>query len=142
MLGEPAHVAHLRPLIQSALDRGGNLRTIEDLYASVLTGAMQLWVADDASAVLFTELAVLPRAKIVRTLIAAGELKGVLSLQSRVAKWALGLGFTRTEITGSPAWMRLLRRRFDFVETVGYADTEEFLNEQGRRREHGHTDEE
>lgn len=134
MLGEPTHLIHLRPLIQRALDRAGNVMTIEDLYTFVLTGAVQLWTAPEyplaspSTACMFTELVNYPRVKAIRSMYTAGSMRDAMAMIPRMARWALSVGCERAEFAASPGWMRVANgRRFTIQTAFCAAPLEELL---------------
>lgn len=109
MLGEPDLAVGLRPQIQEALDHAGGQRTIEDLYAAVLLGQMQLWLSPDGRAAHFTELVQYPRLKCLRVVISAGDLSTLRDMTPRIARWALRQQCTRAEYIGRPGWSRVMK---------------------------------
>lgn len=117
MIGEPEALMPLRPLIQKALDRAGNVMTIEDLYCYVLAGEVQLWMAPGAIACMFTELVTYPRVKAIRSMYTAGNMKAAMAMIPEMARWALTRGCTRAEFSASPGWIRASGRKFE-IETV------------------------
>ena len=109
MLGEPELAIGLRPQIQAALDHGGNQRTIEDLYAAVLTGSLQLWLHPSGRAAYFTEIVQHPRVKSLFVLISAGDLDVLVSMIPDIARWALNTQHcARVEYFGRPGWAKVL----------------------------------
>lgn len=127
MLGEPPAAIPLRPQILEALDRAGNLMTIEDLYGFVLCGAVQLWMTDDARACMFTEIVTHPRVKAICSMYTAGDLQAALSMVPRIAKWALEQGCTRAEFFGRPGWSRVSPKCITWG-VHGYAPLSELAN--------------
>lgn len=135
MLGEPASCIPLRPLIQRALDRAGNVMTIEDLYAFVLTDAVQLWTAPEepftspAAACMFTELVTYPRVKAIRSMYTAGNMRDAMAMVPRMARWALSQGCTRAEFAASPGWMRVAKgRKFEIMTAFCAAPLEALID--------------
>lgn len=139
MLGEPSNLIPLRPKIQLALDRAGNVMTIEDLYTFVLTGAVQLWIAPDdidvhtsmvrtqhvpqrshptPTACMFTELVHYPRVKAIRSMYTAGNMRDAMAMIPRMAQWALTQGCTRAEFAASPGWLRVAGGRHFMIQTA------------------------
>lgn len=123
MLGEPPNVVHLRPLIQLALDRAGNVMTIEDLYTFVLTGAVQLWVAPDAftspaTAAMFTEIVYYPRVKALRSMYTAGNMRDAMAMIPMMARWGLEHGCSRAEFAASPGWLRVANGRYFDIQAA------------------------
>ena len=127
MLGEPESSIHLRPQIQKALDHAGNVLRIEDLYAHVLAGSMQLWLSHSGDAIMFTEIVCYPQLKAIRATIAAGHLESLLAMTPRIAQWAAGIGCTRAEFIGRPGWLRVWRGKFRNSAAFGAAPIEELL---------------
>lgn len=110
MLGEPPSAIPLRPLIQASLDHGGNALALEDLYAAVLTGAMQLWLAPAGEAALFTEIIDYPRLRALHVVISAGKLNALKDLTPVMLRWARDTQHcTRAQYTGRPGWLRILK---------------------------------
>lgn len=107
MLGEPSWAIPLRDKVQAALDHAGNVMMIEDLYAFVLTGDMQIWTDEKNSAILVTEVVCYPRLKAIRSVITAGSLDGVKKVVPRIALWALQQGCDRAELVGRFGWKRV-----------------------------------
>lgn len=135
MLGEPSGLIHLRPLVQLALDRAGNVMTLSDLYTFVLTGAVQLWRAPDelldtpSTACMFTELVCYPRVKAIRSMYTAGNMRDAMAMIPRMARWALDQGCTRAEFAASPGWMRVAGGRHFTIQTAFCAaPLEDLLN--------------
>lgn len=118
MLGEPLGVEHLRPLIQRALDRAGNVMTIEDLYTFVLTGDVKLWLSPNATACMFTELVYYPRLKAIRSMYTAGNMRDAMAMIPTMARWALSVGCTRAEFAASPGWLRVAKGREFMIQTA------------------------
>lgn len=124
MLGEPPHVTHLRPLVQRALDRAGNVMTLADLYGFVLTGAVQLWTTpsdhydSSATACMFTEFVHYPRVKAIRSMYTAGSMRDAMAMIPRMARWALDQGCTRAEFAASPGWLRVAGGRHFKIQTA------------------------
>ena len=106
MLGEPTEAMRFRSKIEKDLNRSGNLMTIEDLYAFVLTGDMQLWLGQRS--IFFTEIVCYPRAKVLRLVIAAGELENFFVVGPTIAAWAISQGCDRAEFVGRKGWTRRL----------------------------------
>lgn len=135
MLGEPSSLIPLRPLIQRALDRAGNVMTLSDLYTFVLTGAVQLWTPptesldSPATACMFTELVHYPRIKAIRSMYTAGNMRDAMAMIPRMARWALEQGCTRAEFAASPGWLRVAGgRHFDIQMAFCAAPLEDLLN--------------
>lgn len=124
MLGEPSATIPLRPLIQRALDRAGNVMTLEDLYIFVLTGGVQLWISPEtistapATACMFTELVYYPRLKAIRSMYTAGNMRDAMAMIPRMARWALTQGCTRAEFAASPGWLRVAGGRHFNIQTA------------------------
>lgn len=155
VLGEPSSLIPLRPLIQRALDRAGNVMTLSDLYTFVLTGAVQLWVTPDtidvysgdadnlrtlntlqrsrmaptATACMFTELVHYPRVKAIRSMYTAGNMRDAMAMIPRMARWALTQGCTRAEFAASPGWLRVANgRHFNIMTAFCSAPLEDLLD--------------
>lgn len=108
-----ARIRPLYPLIQLALDRAGNVMTLEDLQGLTMSGAVQIWMTDSASACMFTEVVSYPRVEAIRSMYTAGDMRAAMALIPRIARWALSRGCTRAEFSASPGWLRVgLGRRF------------------------------
>lgn len=125
MLGEPFACFHLRQKIEKALAYDGNVMGIENLYAAVLTGKMQLWGWADGSplsaeylwtpartmvrpdSVNFTEIMCYPDVRAVRSYLAAGTLSGIKAMTPFIIEWAKSIGCTRAEFCGRHGWAKL-----------------------------------
>lgn len=124
MLGEPSSLVPLRPQVQLALDRAGNVMTIEDLYTFVLTGSVQLWttpekpLASNATACMFTELVFYPRLRAIRSMYTAGNMRDAMGMIPRMARWALDQGCTRAEFAASPGWLRVANGKQFVIQTA------------------------
>lgn len=124
MLGEPTELIPLRPKIQIALDRAGNVMTVEDLYAFVLAGAVQLWATPaelydlPITACMFTEIVHYPRVKAIRSMYTAGNMRDAMAMIPRMARWALTQGCTRAEFAASPGWLRVANGRRFAIQTA------------------------
>lgn len=130
MLGEPSSLIPIRPLVQRALDRAGNVMTIEDLYTLVLTGASQLWLSPNSTACMFTELVYYPRLKAIRSMYTAGNMRDAMAMIPRMARWALEQGCTRAEFAASPGWLRVANgRKFDIQVAFCSAPLEALIEE-------------
>ena len=127
MLGEPEAAIRLRPQIQKALDHAGNVLSIEDIYAHVLAGSMQLWLSQSGDAIMLTEIICYPRIKAIRATIAAGHLESLLAMTPRIARWAADIGCSRAEFIGRPGWLRVWRGKFRNSAVFGAAQITELL---------------
>lgn len=112
MLGEPVWAIPLRDKVQAALDHAGNVMMIEDLYAFVLMGDMQLWTDEKKSAILITEVVCYPRLKAIRSVITAGSLDGVKEVIPHISQWAIQQGCERAELIGRIGWRRVLGNKW------------------------------
>lgn len=84
-----------------------------DIYRSLLTKEMQLWLADDMCCV--TQILVYPRAKVCVILLLGGShpeewIHGIREIED----WARQLGCVETRIHGRRGWEKLLKP-YDYV---------------------------
>ena len=128
MLGEPSELVPLRDKIQLALDRAGNVMTIEDLYWFVLTGGVQLWITPSASACMFTEVVNYTRVKALCWLYTAGNMKDALKMVPSIAQWAIAQGCTRAQFFGWPGWFRAFRKVPYSTAVFGFAELSELTD--------------
>lgn len=92
--------------VLEALEIDGNTYTIDDLMEAVSLGHMQAWPSRDS--LLITELVCYPRKKMLRVVIAAGEIREILSMIPIVESWAKREGCSGVLFTGRPGWKRIL----------------------------------
>lgn len=127
MLGEPSFAFKFRDKIQEALNHAGNVMTIEDLYAFVLSGDMLLWTDENKSAIIFTEVVYYPRVMAVRGVVSAGCIDGIKSMIPKIAEWGLAHGCTRAEVIGRKGWQRVFGIRWGTGAEVVFAKCEDII---------------
>lgn len=99
--------------------------SLADIYASILSGVTQLWVAKDEAhdvkLAMLTEVRVYPQTKVLRIIYLGGsQLKRALHHLEFVELWARRQGCASVEVLGRTGWLRRL-------ETEGYEFEAVFL---------------
>jgi len=94
-----------KALIQAALDESGNLFSVEDVLDLVERGQYQLW--QDGDSVVVTEVIVLPQAKVLNFLLAAGSIPTLSRMVPVLENWgSIVEGCTLAATTGRRGWER------------------------------------
>ena len=97
--------AQLVRQIETVLAMDGDLMTIHDMIDLARQGRMQIHSRDDA--VVVTELMSFPRRKIVNGILAAGNLRSILDMESDVERFARSEGADAIITHGRPGWGRV-----------------------------------
>lgn len=98
----PEAVEHLKP----ALERARGTHTIDEIFAGVMRGELQLWVGNHSAGI--TEVVTYPRCKAVRIFLAGGDLEEMKHMERVLSEGARELGFDRIEIGGRRGFLRAL----------------------------------
>lgn len=99
----------LRPLIERALCRSGNLNTFDEVYWGVHSGHMQLWT--HKGSLIVTQISVYPKHKAVRAFLAAGKAGEIMEMIAPIAEWAKREGCSVAEFEGRLGWEKPLSQR-------------------------------
>lgn len=97
---------NIQELIESALAEGGDTHTYQDVRDSIISGAMQLWLGNDACAV--TEIVIYPRKKVLHVFLAAGKMETIVDMLESAEKFGKANGCTSITIAGRHGWKRVL----------------------------------
>ncbi len=88
---------------------------LESIRNGVIAGHLQCWVVGTGSridAVLFTQIAIYPGAKMLQIIVAFGKMLDYLDLADAVlTHYAMVWNCTEIEMTGRPGWGPKLRER-------------------------------
>jgi hypothetical protein len=103
-----AQQARLVEQVNGVLADDGGLMTLEDIIALARVGRMQVFHRDDA--VVVTELLTFPRGRRVNGILAAGNLRSILEIESEVEAFARREGADAIVTHGRPGWARVGRR--------------------------------
>lgn len=112
----PETRAKARPLIEAALRRGLPTHTADDILDACETGDMQLWCCGES--VLVTEIVAFPRATVVRSVVAGGRLRDILTVLPAAEEWARERGCRYAIAGGRRGWGRALGYGSKAVEFV------------------------
>jgi hypothetical protein len=96
-----------RPFLQSALDRGGNTHTLEDIAAGVAAGTYHFWPGERSAAV--TEVFQYPRARYLNVFLAGGDMDEILQMEPCFCSWGKHLGCSRIFLIGREGWGKVLK---------------------------------
>jgi hypothetical protein len=94
-------LAHV-PGIAEALERCGDVRTVEDVVEAIQNRRAQVW--GDERGIIITQLT----PPYVHFWIATGEKEFVIERSREIMQWAKALGFTKATLTGRRGWVRAL----------------------------------
>ena len=100
--------ARLIDQINAVLAADGGLLTLPDIVEAARAGRMQVWHRDDA--VVVTELLTFPHGKRVNGILAAGNLRSILTIEHDVAAFGRDAGADAIVTHGRPGWARVGRR--------------------------------
>lgn len=103
--------------------------TLDDLIDAVARGHMQSW--HGLNSLLITELVCYPRKKMLRVVIAAGDIEEILAMIPTVESWSKLQGCGGVLFTGRPGWKRVLDRYG--YRSLGIVMTKDFANGQFQR---------
>src|ERR1700756_3591070 len=90
----------VRAFLLPALVRCGGTHNEDDIVAGIYSGKFILWVPDDQSAALVSEIVTYPRMKILNCFLGGGSLEGLMSLEQRVVEFARRAGCAKLQIIG------------------------------------------
>jgi hypothetical protein len=91
------------PWLAPALERMRGTHTKDDIVEALDAAQMQFWQSDKAAMV--TEVADYPQMRVVRVVLAGGDLHGVRMLGDLVAGWGETIGAKRLEVIGRRGWL-------------------------------------
>lgn len=97
------------PWIVKALDRSGNIDTLDKVLRNIATGHAQLWPAPRGCFV--TELVQHQKRLGIRAWLAGGELDQLMDMIPDIAAWARAQGCTFAEFDGRLGWEKPLKAR-------------------------------
>lgn len=118
----PETRARAKPLIERGLARGLPLYTADDILDRCEAGDMQLWCY--GSSVLVTEIIAFPRARVARSVVAAGRLNDIRRVLPSVETWARNQGCRYAIAGGRKGWGRALGYEglaAEYVKEIGDA---------------------
>lgn len=106
------YVRHVVPLLQPAVDRGGDIR-MQDLFQKLAVGDWQLWTVEDsagsACVAVVTHVAVRPLSKAVQIMYVGGRnIDECIGHLATIEEWARAIGATKIEAVGRKGWKRKL----------------------------------
>ena len=97
-----------RDLLQSAIDRGGNLYNFDYVLEQVLIGKMQLFISDDSIAI--TLIQHYPEKDVLHGLFAAGNLETIMgTIQEQIIAFGRKNGCELLRMNGRAGWKRVLK---------------------------------
>lgn len=108
----PTDMTGYRALIESALKKGADWYTFEDLAERVANGAMQFWPG--VSSVILTEVLPFPRKKVLHCFLSAGNQPELAVMGPPILRWARGQGCTEATLYGRPGWERSVFAKMGF----------------------------
>lgn len=115
--------------VLKALAIDGNAFTLDDVFDAVSNGHMQAWPGPNS--LLITELVCYPSKKMLRVIIAAGDIREILTMIPVVESWSKREGCKGVLFTGRPGWKRVLAK-FGY-RSLGIVMTREFDGQQSER---------
>lgn len=126
MLWSGAPVDYIWEDVEPLLRQGEELLapwySLADVHTLLLGGRLVLWTAADEGGIvlaMLVELVKFPAAEIARVLyISGGKIKNILPLIDCLHLWARRQGADRIEISGRPAWLRLLEPKGYVFESI------------------------
>lgn len=97
------------PWIESALEFGGDLYTLDDVRAEVLKGEAILWPGTNSAVV--TQFWDFPREKACNFWLAGGDLDELMNeMRPAIEAWAVAQGCARMIIAGRAGWAKVLKQ--------------------------------
>jgi hypothetical protein len=96
-----------RHYLNDAIERARGLYTEADIHRLILLGDMQFWTGKQAAAV--TEITSYPQCRVLRFVLAGGDIEDIKAWEPKIVEWARGLGCTQVEIFGRPGWERIFK---------------------------------
>lgn len=96
----------LSPLLQPALDREGNLFSLDDVWQAVQEGKAQFWPGRTSA--LVTEIKVYPRGKVLNVWLAGGVLDEIRNIVPFIRSFGSEKGCTKIALTGRKGWAKVL----------------------------------
>lgn len=96
----------IKPLVEKALDRGFGEWEAGDILGFLLSRDMQLWAADDLSAVAVTQITVYPRVKVCDVLLVGGSGLAEWKNTKVIENWAREYGCSLMRAMGRRGWAR------------------------------------
>ena len=108
----PTDMTGYRALIESALKKGADWYTFEDLAERVRLGAMQFWPG--VTSVILTEVQPFPRKKVLHCFLSAGNQKELAVMGPPILRWARAMGCTEATLYGRPGWERSVFAKLGF----------------------------
>lgn len=107
---------HYAPLLQQALDRAGNLHSLDDVRERVAEGHAQMWAG--RLSVMITEVLDYPRYKVLNVWLAAGDLNEITRAGKQLDKFAELVGAKAIHMNGRLGWQRVLKEHGYTVTAV------------------------
>lgn len=107
-------MADYAELMQSALDKGGNTHTIEDVIEGLSRGEYQWWASDNAFSV--TEVIEFPQKKGLNFWLAGGDVTELMGdIEPRAAEYAkkIGCDFTYGSLVDRPGWDKVVPEGYE-----------------------------
>lgn len=101
-----------------ALDRMGNLYSLDDILIEIGNGTMQGFVEDDSWVV--TQIANYPRTKALQVIAAVGKMDAVLSIHPRLVSLADEVGASVIQSYGRRGWIKPALERGWKVKSRAY----------------------
>lgn len=101
------------PWIQAALDHGGNLFDLEDVWQSIIKGLAQFWPG--SSSAMVTEIKQFPKKRILNIWLAGGDLEDLKRMEFYVREYAKKTQCDAITIQGRPGWQKVFPQRLKTV---------------------------
>jgi hypothetical protein len=99
-------MTRVRPVLEPALDYGGNTHDYIDIVNGVVTGQFHLWPT--ANSALITEFHNYPNKKFLHIFLAGGDLEEIKGNHDIVVEFAKTMGCNGLTLTGRPGWIKAL----------------------------------
>jgi hypothetical protein len=101
------------PWIQAALDYGGNLFHLDDVWDSIHRGQAQFWPGKECAMV--TEIKQYPRKRLCNVWLAGGKLDELLEMSAYIREFARRHECDAMLVQGRPGWQKVFPQRLKTV---------------------------
>ena len=116
-------MTRVRPVLEPALDYGGNTHNYIDIVNGVVSGQFHVWPTPNSA--LITEFHNYPNKRYLHIFLAGGDLEEIKGNHDQVVEFAKTMGCSGLSLTGRPGWIKALADLEFSAEGLRYV-TKEF----------------
>lgn len=110
------NTTHLIKWLRSAIERGGDTHTFQDVMRKIFAGDFQLWLGPEGAAV--TQVIDFPQKRVIHVLYAGGKMGQIIDFQESAAAWGKAIGCSEMTLSGRFGWQRVLDKHGWKPQTV------------------------